>query len=130
MTAPQAALRGYIGSGPFMSMSEIANVLKEGLGDKAKKVPARKLPDWLVRIVVLFDSELRSQLFEMGKVRRPSSAKAEKELGWSFRPVEETANVGEARLREVGSYEIPVERILPTTRDIQIGPGRSELSVG
>ena len=39
-----------------------ANVLKERLGDKAKKVPTRKLPDWLVRIVGLFESEVRRQL--------------------------------------------------------------------
>ena len=90
MTAPQAAGQRYIGSGPFISMSEIANVLKERLGDKAKKVPTRKLPDWVVRLVGLFDREVRGQLFELGKVRRPSSAKAEKELGWSPRPWEET----------------------------------------
>ena len=58
-----------------MSMSEIANVLKEHLGDKAKKVPTRKLPDWLVRFLGLFDSEGRGQLFQLGKVRRLSSAK-------------------------------------------------------
>jgi dihydroflavonol-4-reductase len=69
--------------GPFMSMSEIANVLKERLGYRAKKVPTRKLPDWLVRFVGLLDSEVRGQLFELGKVRRLSSAKAEKDLGWS-----------------------------------------------
>jgi dihydroflavonol-4-reductase len=90
MTAPQAAGQRYIGSGPFVSMSDVARVLKDRLGDKAKKVPTRKLPDWLVRFVGLFDGEVRGQLFELGKVRRPSSAKAEKELGWSSRPFEET----------------------------------------
>lgn len=58
-----------------MSISEIANVLKERLGDKAKKVPTRKLPDWLVRFLGLFDSEGRGQLFQLSKVRRLSSAK-------------------------------------------------------
>jgi len=50
MTAPQAAGQRYIGSGPFVSMSEIANVLKGRLGDKAEKVPAANCPtgssDW------------------------------------------------------------------------------------
>jgi dihydroflavonol-4-reductase len=67
MTAPQAAGQRYIGSGPFVSMSDVARVLKDRLGDKAKKVPTRKLPDWLVRFVGLFDSEVRGQLFELGK---------------------------------------------------------------
>ena len=90
MTAPQAAGQRYIGSGPFISLSEIANVLKQRLGDKAKKVPARKLPDWVVRLVGLFDNEVRGQVFELGKVRRLSSTKAERDLGWSRRPTEDT----------------------------------------
>jgi dihydroflavonol-4-reductase len=84
-------------------MSEIANVLKARLGDKARKVPTRKLPDWLVRLVGLFDSEVRGQLFELGKVRRPSSSKAEKELGWSTRPVEETITDTATSLEAVGA---------------------------
>lgn len=103
MTAPQAAGQRYIGSGPFFSMSDIAHVLKGRLGDKAKKVPTRKLPDWLVRFVGLFDSEVRGQLFELGKVRRLSSAKAEKELGWSYRPVEETIIDTATSLEAVGA---------------------------
>jgi nucleoside-diphosphate-sugar epimerase len=63
MTAPQAAGQRYVGSGPFLSMSEIAQILKDRLGDKAKKVPTRKLPDLLVRCAGLFDSEVRGQLF-------------------------------------------------------------------
>jgi dihydroflavonol-4-reductase len=102
-TAPQAAGQRYIGSGPFISMSEIANVLKERLGDKAKKAPTRKLPDWVVRFMGLFDSEVRGQLFELGKVRRASSAKAEKELAWSFRPVEETITDTATSLETVGA---------------------------
>jgi dihydroflavonol-4-reductase len=90
MTPPQAVGQRYIGSGPFISTSEIAHVLKKRMGDRATKVPTHKLPDWLVRLVGLFDSDVRGQLFELGKVRRPSSAKAEKELGWSSRPLEDT----------------------------------------
>jgi hypothetical protein len=103
MTAPQAAGQRYIGSGPFVSMSEIAAILKERLGEKAKKVPTRKLPDWLVQILGLFDSEVRGQLFDLAKVRRPSSAKAEKELGWSHRPIAETIMDTATSLEAVGS---------------------------
>jgi dihydroflavonol-4-reductase len=103
MTAPQAAGQRYIGSGPFIPLSEIANVLKERLGDKAKKVPTRKLPDWVVRLVGLFDSEVRGQLFELGKVRRPSSAKAEKDLGWSSRPWQDTLVDTATSLEAVGA---------------------------
>lgn len=84
-------------------MNDIAHVLKDRLGDKAKKVPTRKLPNWLVRLVGLFDTEVRGQLFELGKVRRLSSAKAENELGWSYRPVEETIIDTATSLEAVGA---------------------------
>ena len=103
MTLPQAAGQRYIGAGPFMSMADIAGILKRSLGDQAKKVPTRRLPDWLVRLVGVFDSEVRGQLFELGKVRRPSSAKAEQELGWSYRPVEQTLVDTAKSLQAVGA---------------------------
>ena len=103
MTAPQAAGQRYAGSGPFISMSEIANVLKQRLGDTAKQVPTRKLPDWVVRLVGLFDNEVRGQVFELGKVRRLSSAKAEKNLGWSARPSEDTIVDTATSLEAVGA---------------------------
>ena len=103
MTASQAAGQRYIGSGPYISLGEIANVLRERLGDKAHKVPTRKLPDWTVRLVGLFDKEVRGQLFELGKIRRPSSAKAGTDLGWSSRPWEETIVDTATSLAAVGA---------------------------
>ena len=103
MTAPQAAGQRYIGSGSFVSMSQIATVLKQRLGNKARKVPTRKLPDWVVRLVGLFDGAVRGQVFELGKVRRLSSAKAEKDLGWSYRPSEDTIVDTATSLEAVGA---------------------------
>lgn len=90
MTAPQAAGQRYIGSGPFISMAEIASVLRRRVGDGAYKIPTRRLPDALVRLTGVFDPAVRGQLFELGKVRRASSEKAERELGWRQRPLDET----------------------------------------
>jgi dihydroflavonol-4-reductase len=103
ITTPQAAGQRYLASGSFISLTDIAHLLKNRLGDKAKKVPTRKLPDWLVRFVGLFDKEVKGQLFELGKVRRPSSAKAEKELGWTPRPWEETIIDTARSLEAVGA---------------------------
>jgi dihydroflavonol-4-reductase len=103
MTASQATGQRYIASGPFASMTEIATVLKECLGERAKKVPTRKLPDWIVRFVGLFDKEVRGQLFELGKVRRLSGAKAEKDLGWSSRPWKDTIMDTATSLEAVGA---------------------------
>lgn len=90
MTDPKAPGERFLGSGPFMWMGDVAAVLKRRLGDRARKVPTRKLPDWLVRIVGMFDPELKGQLFELGHKRRASSAKAESMLGWTQRPIEDS----------------------------------------
>ena len=105
MTASQAAGQRYIASGPFIPMSDIAHILTDRLGAKANRVPTRKISDWLVRIVGLFDGEVRGQLFELGKVRRLTSAKAEKELGWSYRPVEETIIDTATSLDAIGALD-------------------------
>jgi len=68
-------------------------------------VPTRKLPDWVVRLVGVFDPTVRGQLFELGKVRQPSSKKAETELGWSYRPVEETLTDTATSLRAFGALK-------------------------
>jgi dihydroflavonol-4-reductase len=103
MTAPQASGQRYIASGPFASLSDIASILKTRLGDRAAKVPARKLPDCIVRFVGVFDAEVRSQIFELGKMRKLSSEKAEKALGWSFRPLAETIVDTAESLEKVGA---------------------------
>jgi dihydroflavonol-4-reductase len=90
MTAPSAAGQRFIGSGDFYWMADIAKILKEGLGDKARKVPTMPIPDILIRMVAIFDPVARGRLYELGKVRRVSSQKARRMLGWNMRPIQET----------------------------------------
>jgi dihydroflavonol-4-reductase len=90
MTTPEAAGERFIGSGDFYWMSDIARILKEGLGDKAKKVPSIPIPDFAARMAGLFDPIVRGRLYELGKRRPVSSEKARRMLGWTPRPVEET----------------------------------------
>jgi dihydroflavonol-4-reductase len=65
-------------------------ILKEGLGDKAQKVPTTSIPDILVRVAAILDPVARGRLYELGKKRRVSSEKARRMLGWKTRPVQET----------------------------------------
>ena len=102
MLAPQAEGERYIGSGPFISLEQIAGMLKAGLGDRARKVPTRKLPDWMVRLTGLLDAEVKGQLVDLGKVRKLSSAKALSQLGWSSRPADQTIVETGLSLIEIG----------------------------
>jgi hypothetical protein len=71
-------------------MADMAKILKQGLGDKARKVPSISIPDFLVRAFAIFDPVARGRLYELGKLRRVSSEKARRMLGWTTRPVPET----------------------------------------
>jgi dihydroflavonol-4-reductase len=87
-------------AGEFMTVPEIAAVLRERMGDDAKKVPTRVLPDWLVRLVSRFDSSVKQIVPELGKVKQASNAKAKRLLGWAPRSNDEAlVATGESLLR-------------------------------
>ena len=90
LTAPDMAGERFICSGPFMTMSDIAKVLREGLGKQARKVPTRRLPNWAVRIAALFDPMVRQVLGELGNRRESAPVHAREKLGWIPRPAEES----------------------------------------
>jgi dihydroflavonol-4-reductase len=92
MTSPAANDERFVAvaeNGNAMSMLAIANVLKARLGDAAKKVPSRELPDWIVRVGAMFDPAMRQLLPMLGKVRNATSAKAQRVLGWKPRSRED-----------------------------------------
>jgi nucleoside-diphosphate-sugar epimerase len=90
MTAPEAAGQRFIASGDFAWVADLAVLLRARLGEKAKKVPTRKVPDLVIRLAALFDKSLASVAPRLGDRRTFSSAKAQQVLGWRPRPLEET----------------------------------------
>jgi len=91
MTAPEAKGERFLAiSGEGTPMVEVARALKAHLGEAARKVPTRQVPDVLVRLGALFDASLRQVTPSLGKVNRATSAKAQRVLGWQPRSVEES----------------------------------------
>jgi nucleoside-diphosphate-sugar epimerase len=88
MTSPQAAGQRYIAGGPSLWFAEIADILRARLGADAAKVPAKEIPNLMVRIAALFDPGLRSIVGDLGKQNFFSIDKA-RALGWKPRPVED-----------------------------------------
>lgn len=76
-------------SGDFLSVLDIAQILRRRMGPAASKVPSRQLPNWLVRLAALFNPVVRESLPELGKVKNASSEKARRLLGWSPRTSED-----------------------------------------
>jgi nucleoside-diphosphate-sugar epimerase len=71
-------------------MSEVAQVLRDGLGDAGSKVPTRTIPNFVVRAMAMIDPSLRSIVGDLGKRVDYSNKKAVTRLGWEPRPIEET----------------------------------------
>ncbi|HLV87008.1 MAG TPA: aldehyde reductase [Candidatus Sulfotelmatobacter sp.] len=90
MTDPAAKGERFLAvAGSFMSVLEMANILKNRLGSSAKRVPTRQLPDWLVRLAALRDPAVKQVLPELGKVKNATSDKAQRLLGWAPRSRED-----------------------------------------
>ena len=103
MTDPAAAGKRFLAvSGRSMRMLEIATTLRERLGEAARRVPTRQLPNWLVRLVGLFDAEVRSIGPELGHPKHASNAKACRLLGWAPRSREDAIVATAESLLQLG----------------------------
>ena len=83
LTAPQSmAGERFIACGGFTWLRDIAAVLREELGDDARRVPTRQLPDWSVRLLAKVSPTVRAAASELGTVRHQDSSHAREVLGW------------------------------------------------
>lgn len=104
MTHPAARGERFLAvAGDFMSMVEIAKVLKRRMGASAKRVPTLQLPSWLVRIVALRDPAVRQIVPELGRRKNATADKAKRILGWSPRSNEEAIVATAESLVRLGS---------------------------
>jgi len=91
MTASAANGQRFLAvAGDFLSMLGMAKILRSRLGTAAKKVPARQLPNWLVRLAALRDPAVKLILPELGKIKNATNEKARRLLDWSPRSTEES----------------------------------------
>ena len=90
MTDPAAKGQRFLTvAGDFLSMLNIAKAPRANLGPAAARVPNRELPDWLLRLIALFDPQIRQVAPEFGKRKNASNEKARRLLGWNPRSNEE-----------------------------------------
>jgi nucleoside-diphosphate-sugar epimerase len=86
MTLPEAKGERFLAvAGDFMTIKEIADLLRERMPDAARRVPVRMLPDWVLRLVALFDGSVRQLVPELGKLKNATNEKARRMLGWEPR---------------------------------------------
>jgi nucleoside-diphosphate-sugar epimerase len=103
MTNPAAKGERFLAvAGDFMSILEIAQVLKQNMGPAAKKVPGYQIPDWVVRLAALRDPAAGQLLPELGKVKNATNEKAKRVLGWSPRLSSEAIIASAKSLLDLG----------------------------
>src|SRR5580692_11655227 len=91
MTHPAAKGERFLAvAGDFMSMQDIAKVLKARMGAAAKRVPTRQLPNFLVRLASLRDPAVKQIVPELGKRKNATNEKAKRVLGWAPRSNEDS----------------------------------------
>ena len=76
-------------AGDFLTMLDIAKILKARLGPLAKRVPSREFPNWMIRLAALRDPAIKLILPELGKKKNATNEKALRLLGWAPRSNEE-----------------------------------------
>jgi dihydroflavonol-4-reductase len=90
MTNPAAKGERFLAlAGEFLSIAQIARILKRNLGPAAKRVPTLELPDFLIRMAARNDAAVQQILPELGKRKDGTNAKAKRLLGWAPRSNEE-----------------------------------------
>ena len=89
LTHPGLADDRFIASGRFMTLLDVASVLRNGLGAQAAKVPTKSLPNWVIRLAALFNPLARAAAPELGSVRHHDATHAKTVLGWATRPEED-----------------------------------------
>jgi nucleoside-diphosphate-sugar epimerase len=84
-----------------MSLSEIGKTLREHLGESAKHVPTRVIPNFVARIGALVNPQLRGIVADLDYKKSLTNQKARRMLGWSPRdPKEAIVAAGESMVRK------------------------------
>jgi nucleoside-diphosphate-sugar epimerase len=85
-----------------MSFLEIAKLLRARMGKLGQRAPTWEFPDWVVRLVGLFEPSVALLSPELGKVSLATNEKARRLLGWAPRSNEESVLASAQSLVQLG----------------------------
>lgn len=84
MTEASAGGKRYPTGGEALSLTDMVNVLREALPQYRAKMPKFRAPNWLVRLIALWDRDLRDNMGELGVIKRIDGSATEALLGRPF----------------------------------------------
>ncbi|MGD8826060.1 MAG: aldehyde reductase [Myxococcales bacterium] len=101
MTVPEAAGQRFCCAIEFSWIDEVADILARRFGPEGWKVPTRKLPNLVVRIIAMFDPTVKTVVSDLGRVRQVSSDRIRSVLNWQPHSLEEmTVSMGETMIEQ------------------------------
>lgn len=80
MENKEASGQRFLGTSGFLTMKEIADILRNKYPEK--KIPSGKLPIWFTHVLGWFDKTMQPVLLDLGKERKGDNSKALNTLGW------------------------------------------------
>jgi dihydroflavonol-4-reductase len=88
MTHPKAPGQRFILAIEHASMLQIAEILARHFGPRGFKVPTRRVPNWVLKLLALWDKTAALAVPELGKRQDVSSNRARAVLNWKPRDLE------------------------------------------
>ena len=95
---PEAVNQRYIAADRFVMFPELARILAKAYPNQ--KIPTKNAPKFLLRLIALFDSEVKSALPRLNIEMTTSSAKASRDLGIQFISAKESILASAAFIAE------------------------------
>ena len=89
LTAAGAPDQRFIAAIEHASMLDVATILAQRYGSRGYRVPTRKIPGWLMKVVSLWDKTARLAVQELGLRQDLSNQRAKDVLGWKPRGLTE-----------------------------------------
>ena len=101
MTTPEAAGERFCCALDHAWMCEFADILNNHFASRGYKIPTRRLPDFLIRLMALFDKTVRSRASNLGQRSDISNAHIKRVLNWKPRSLEEmVVAMGESMIEQ------------------------------
>jgi dihydroflavonol-4-reductase len=101
MTAPGAAGQRFCCAIEFGWIDEVGEILAKRFGPEGWRIPTRKLPNFIVRIVAMFDPTVKTVVSDLGRVRNVSNDRIRRVLNWQPHSLEEmVVSMGETMIQQ------------------------------
>lgn len=89
MLEPKAVGKRFVAAVQHASMLDVAKILQQHFASRGYKIPTRRVPGWLLRVVALFDKTAALAVQELGKRQDLDTTRIQSVLGWQPRGLEE-----------------------------------------